>query len=206
MKELTPQQSKVLGFITDTMRRMGMPPTIREIADHFGYKSINNVRQHLSLIAKKGYIRLMRGKARGIEVVAEKVRTALDGSAIDVPLVGVVPAGSPVTAAENIDSYITLDKSLFRGDDLFTLRVKGDSMEGAGICSGDIAVVRQQRNAANNDIVVALIDDDATLKRFFRRNGQVILHAENPKYENIVLGSDRQVSIIGKLVGVIRKY
>jgi repressor LexA len=205
MKELTAEQSRVFGFITECMEKLGMPPTIREIADHFGYKSINNVRQHLNLIAKKGYIRLMQGKARGIEVTVGIARRT-SRNEIQVPLVGTVAAGKPLTALENIDEYVTLDSTLFHGEGLFTLRVKGDSMEGIGILNGDLAIIRQQSTARDTDVVVALIDDEATLKRYFRRGSKIVLHAENPRYEDIVVEQDRQVAVLGKLVGVIRKY
>ena len=204
--ELTGEQQRVFNFIVHCLERLGMPPTIREIADHCGYRSINNARQHLRLIARKGYIRLLEGKARGIEVAAG-LFSRTEGNELQVPLVGGVAAGRPVTAVENIDEYITLDRSMFRGEGLFTLRVKGDSMEGAGVLNGDIAIIQQQRTAANGDIVVALLDDEATLKRFFRRGATVILHPENPRYEDIVIQSQGEgVAIVGKLVGVIRKY
>lgn len=203
--DLTGEQQRVFDFVVTCLDRLGMPPTIREISEHFGYKSINNARQHLRLIARKGYIRLLEGKARGIELAVGLTQN-LRGGEIRVPLVGMVPAGKPVTAVENIDEYITLDSSMFRGEGLFTLRVKGDSMEGAGVLDGDIAVVRQQPTARNGEIVVALIDEDATLKRFYKRGSKVVLHAENPQYEDIVLEQDRAVNVVGKLVGVIRKY
>jgi repressor LexA len=204
MKELTSEQNRIFSFLVDCVKRVGAPPTIREIAERFGYKSINNVRQHLRLIEQKGYIRVLRNKARGIEIAVGLQRES--GGEFQVPLVGMVPAGRPVTAVENIQDYITIDHNMFRGDGLFTLRVKGDSMQGAGVLDGDIAIIRQQSTASDNDIVVALIDDDATLKRYFRRDDHVVLHPENPAYEDIIVGSDRAISIVGKMVGVIRKY
>lgn len=204
MKELTFEQSRIFVFIADCVKRLGAPPTIREIAGHFGYGSINNVRQHLRLIEQKGFIRVLRGKARGIEIAIGLERDL--GREIQVPLVGAVPAGKPVTAVENIQDYITLDHTMFRGEGLFTLRVKGDSMQGAGVLDGDIAIVRQQKNATNGDIVVVLIDDDATLKRYFHRGDHIVLHPENEKFQDIVVRSDRDISIVGKMVGVIRKY
>jgi len=206
MKELTYEQNRVFQFISKTVKEMGIPPTIREIAEHFGYKSINNVRQHLSLIQKKGYLKIRQGKARGIELAVGMLRESITDNLIKVPLVGTVPAGKPVTALENIDDYISLDSNMFRGEGLFTLRVNGDSMEKAGILSGDIAVIKQQRTAKNNDIVVAVIEDEATLKRFYKRKNEVVLHPENPKYEDIILNGDKDISIAGKMVGLIRKW
>ncbi len=204
MRELTQEQNRIFGFLVECIRRLGAPPTIREIAEKFGYRSINNVRQHLRLIEQKGYIHLLKGKARGIEL-AVGVERELEGE-FQVPLVGMVPAGKPVTAVENIDGYITLDHTMFKGDGLFTLRVRGDSMVDAGILNGDIAIIRQQRTANDGDIVVVMIDDDATLKRYYHRGSHVVLHPENERYEDIVVHSDRELAIVGKMVGVIRKY
>jgi len=204
MKTLTDEQSRIFDFLVESVERLGAPPTIREIAAHFGYRSINNVRQHLRLIAQKGYIRLARGKARGIEI-AVGVKHALE-EGTQVPLVGMVPAGKPVTAVENIDGYITLDHNMFRGEGLFTLRVRGDSMQDAGVLDGDIAIVRQQRTAHDGDIVVVMIDDEATLKRYFHRGDHIVLHPENERYEDIIVTSTKEVAVVGKMVGVIRKY
>lgn len=203
---LTSEQDRVLSFIRKTRDETGVPPTVREIADALGYKSPNNVRQHLRLIEQKGFVRLLQGKARGIEIVqqaADDFEPDLD--AMGVPLIGAVAAGAPITAIENVEGYITLDKSIFRGDDLFALRVRGDSMIGVGILNGDIVVVKKKDTAEHNEIVVVVIDGDATLKRFIKRDGGLFLHAENPAYEDIVLQSVSSIQIAGKLVGLIRK-
>ena len=222
MKELTTSQEKVLSFIKACQKAHGSPPTIREIAQHFGYRSINNVRQHLRLIERKGYIRLNRGKARGVEVVigfgAESSglpgslgssgssglsglsgllgssglsALAEGGDGIQVPLIGSVPAGEPITAVENREGFITLDSNLFKGPGLFTLRVRGESMKGVGILDGDIAIIRQQQTAESGDIVVALINGEATLKRYIRQNGKIIFHAENPEFADITIPADQ---------------
>ncbi|NLD94490.1 MAG: transcriptional repressor LexA [Fibrobacter sp.] len=203
---LTSEQDRVLSFIRKTRDETGVPPTVREIADALGYKSPNNVRQHLRLIEQKGFVRLLQGKARGIEIVqqaADDFEPDLD--AMGVPLIGAVAAGAPITAIENVEGYITLDKSIFRGDDLFALRVRGDSMIGVGILNGDIVVVKKKDTAEHNEIVVVVIDGDATLKRFIKRDGGLFLHAENPAYEDIELQSVSSIQIAGKLVGLIRK-
>jgi repressor LexA len=204
--ELTSEQDRVLSFIRKTRDKTGVPPTVREIAGALGYKSPNNVRQHLRLIEQKGFIRLLQGKARGIEIIsqaAEDFEPDLD--AMGVPLIGSVAAGAPITAIENVEGYITLDKSIFRGDDLFALRVRGDSMIGVGILSGDIVVIKKKDTAEQNEIVVVVIDGDATLKRFIKRDGRLFLHAENPAYDDIELHSVNSLQIAGKLVGLIRK-
>ena len=205
MRELSLQQKRVLSFIIACQREQGSPPTIREVAAHFGYKSANNVRQHLRLIERKGYIRLKPGKARGIKIVVGLEKDTGKNS-IDVPLVGSVAAGEPVTAIENIENYITLDKNLFKGSGIFTLRVKGDSMKGVGILDGDIAIIRQRSRAEKGDIVVAVIDDEATLKRYIEHKGTVILRAENPNYPDIHISErESHTYIAGKLIGIMRK-
>jgi len=206
MQELTLSQKRVLSFIIKRQKNQGSPPTIREIAEHFGYKSTNNARQHLRLIERKGYIRLIPGKARGIEISRGFEEDVGQGGQ-KVPLVGLVAAGKPITAIENIEDYITLDKNMFKGPGLFTLRVQGESMKGIGILDGDIAIIRQQSAAETGDIVVAIIEGEATLKRYIRQNGHIIFHAENPDFADITIPLDRidEVHIAGKLIGVIRK-
>jgi repressor LexA len=205
MKMLTPEQQRVLDCIVEHQKAVGMPPTVREIAAKLGYRSINNVRQHLRLIQQKGHIRLRRGIARGIEILVAITRDLSGGEVIDVPLVGVVAAGTPITAIENIEGYVSIDRRIFKGEGLFTLRIRGDSMKGIGVLDGDIVIVRQQPTAQQNDVVVAIIEGEATLKRYIREADRILLRAENPKYEDIVVRSDREVLIVGKMVGVMRK-
>jgi repressor LexA len=208
MIKLTSEQQRVYSFMLSFRKENGFPPTVREVASGLGYKSPNNARQHILLIEQKGYIRIIPGIARGIEFF-EGAETAKNGSIEEesgVPLIGSVAAGLPITAVENINGYITLDRSIFRGDDLFALRVKGDSMTGMGILNGDIVVVRKKSTAENGEVVVIIIDGDATLKRFIRDHDTVLLRAENPDYSDIVLSSVNSIQIAGKLVGVIRKY
>jgi repressor LexA len=203
--ELTTEQERVVSFIQKYRQETGFPPTVREIAEALGYRSPNNVRQHLRLIEQKGFIRLLSGKARGIEIVSSATdEIEVDG--IGVPLIGSVAAGAPITATENIEGYITLDKSIFRGDDLFALRIRGDSMCGIGILNGDIVVVKKKNSAEHGEVVVVIIDGDATIKRFMKQNGKILLHAENSAYSDIELLSVNSIQIAGKLVGVIRKY
>ncbi len=204
--ELTTEQQRVLAFIQKYRQETGFPPTVREIAEALGYRSPNNVRQHLRLIEQKGFIRLLPGKARGIEIVSSEPDEIETRSALEFRLIGSVAAGRPITAIENIEGYITLDKSIFRGDDLFALRIRGDSMCGIGILNGDIVVVKKKNNAEHGEVVVVIIDGDATIKRFMKQNGKILLHAENPAYSDIELLSVNSIQIAGKLVGVIRKY
>jgi repressor LexA len=206
MIELTSEQQRVFDFVVAYQRRVGFPPTVREVAEKLGYKSPNNARQHLLLIEHKGYIRINPGKARGIEILTGGSYDEDAAEELGVPLIGSVAAGLPITAIENIDGYITLDRSIFKGNDLFALRVKGNSMTGMGILHGDIVVVRKKTNAENGEVVVVIIDGDATLKRFIRSRTTILLRAENPDYADIVLSSVNSIQIAGKLVGVIRKY
>ncbi|MBN2036255.1 MAG: transcriptional repressor LexA [Chitinispirillaceae bacterium] len=201
---LTAEQERVYSFILEWRAKKGFPPTVREIAERLDYRSPNNVRQHLRLIEKKGYLKIISGKARGIEVHAPFSRVD-DSNGFDVPLVGKVAAGTPITAEENVEGTVTLDRTLFKGDGLFTLRVRGDSMTGAGIFNGDIAVVRQKPTAEHGEVVVAVIGGEATLKRFFKKEDAIVLHAENQAYDDIVITAPQSVYIAGKLVGVIRK-
>ncbi len=204
MKPLTDEQSRVFQFIIDYHHDYGMPPTVREITEGLGYKSPNNTRQHLRLIEQKGYLRLLNNRARGIEILVES-KKEVEQEVYNAPIIGAVAAGKPLTAIENIDGYITLDKSIFKGDGLFTLRVRGDSMIDIGVLDGDFVVVRQQSTAKNNDIVVAIMDGEATLKRYLREPDRVILRAENEAYQDIVIPADRDLVIAGKMVGVMRK-
>lgn len=203
--ELTTEQQRVFAFVQKYRIEAGFPPTVREIAEALGYRSPNNVRQHLRLIEQKGFIRLLQGKARGIEIT-ESESDGMEIDPIGVPLIGSVAAGKPITAIENIDGYITLDKSMFRGNDLFALRIRGDSMCGIGILNDDIVVIKKKTNAEHGEVVVVIIDGDATLKRFMKQNGRILLHAENPAYDDIELMATNEIQIAGKLVGVIRKY
>ncbi len=204
--ELTSEQKRVYSFIIRYRQQTGFPPTVREIAQELGYKSPNNVRQHLRLIEQKGFIRLLAGKARGIEITSfEENVPDEDDESVSVPLIGAVAAGKPITAIENVDGYLTLDKSIFKGEGLFALRIKGDSMNGIGILNGDIVVVRKKSTAEHGEVVVVIIDGDATLKRFIKEGGKIILRAENPAYSDIVLSSSSSIQVAGKLVGVIRK-
>jgi repressor LexA len=204
MKLLTREQKRVFSFVLKQLKRMGVPPTIREITAGLKYKSINNARQHLQLMERKGYIRLHKGKARGIEILVG-VEHESGNNEVQVPLIGAVAAGVPITAIENMEGHITLDRDMFSGDGLFTLRIKGDSMVNIGVLDGDFVIVQQQNSAEDGDIIVAIIENEATLKRYIKKRGGVILRAENPKYDDIVVPSDRGVWIAGKMVGVIRK-
>jgi repressor LexA len=203
MMELTKIQRKIVDFVGRARARSDAPPTVREIAQHFGFKSPNNVAQHLRLIEKKGHLRRNPGKARGIELLNYREPPAQD--MVHVPLIGTIAAGAPVTAVENREGTVVVDPDLFKGQNLFALKIKGDSMKDIGILDGDIAIVAYQQAVDNNEVAAVIIDGEATLKRVIRESRRITLRAENPAYEDIVLESDRDVRIAGKLTGVIRK-
>jgi len=201
MKRLTEPQQRIVDFIADRQAQSGSSPTVREIAEHFGYKSPNSVRQHLRLIEQKGHLHRWPGKARGITVRDRPGRANL----VDVPVVGTVAAGRPITAAENFEGSIALDRELFRERDLFTLRVKGDSMKGIGILDGDMAVIQRGASVENGEVAAVIVEDEATLKRVIKDGPRIRLRAENKAYSDIVVEQDRELHVAGKLVGVIRK-
>ena len=203
MLELTEEQRRVFDLIIE-QQNCGRTPTVREIASQLGYKSPNNVTQHLRLIEKKGYIRRAGGKARAIEVLVRQSRERSDDT-VAAPLVGTIAAGTPVTAIENIEGMIALDRNMFSMPGLFCLRVKGDSMKDVGIFNGDTAIMQKQSSVDDGEVAAVVVDDEATLKRVIRRNGRLLLRAENADYEDITLSPDHDVNIAGRLVGVLRK-
>ena len=208
MKGLTPTQERVVVFITNFRDENSIPPTVREIADHFGYKSTNAVRQHLRLIEQKGRLRLWPNKARGIEVLGDlnDGPRAVGRDSIEVPILGKVAAGSPISAVEDREGTITLDKNFFRGADLFTLRVHGLSMVNAGILDGDLVVIRKQDNPEIGEIMAVSVNNEVTLKRYYIEGNDVLLRAENPHFEDIRVSLEsHDVAICGKMVGVLRQ-
>ncbi|MDD3345009.1 MAG: transcriptional repressor LexA [Candidatus Omnitrophica bacterium] len=194
---LTPKQEKVLNFIR---KRVGerLPPTIREIGEEMGFKSTGTVRDYLKVLIQKGLVKRMNNKSRAIELT--------ERASFKIPIIGTITAGKPNLAYEEIQGYVDAD-DLFLGrlgfDDVFALRVKGDSMIDAGILEGDVAVIKKRPNADNNDIVAALLDNnEVTLKRLRSRSGKFHLEAANPNYAPIF----EEFKVIGKLITVIRKY
>lgn len=195
----TQRQQEIAAFIATEFRDRGMTPTQREIATRFGFASPNAVRTHLRLMEKKGMIERTPHKARSLKLCA--------GAAPGIPLLGKIAAGIPLEAVECPDDMLPVPPQLFRGTDLFALRVKGDSMKDAGILSGDIAVLNRQQDVADGEIAAVLLDDDATLKYLFRRRGTVVLQGANPGFPDVVIRADevRTLRILGKFVGLIRQ-
>lgn len=202
--ELTRRQRQVLDFIRAEIHRCGYPPSVREIGEAVGLSSSSTVHSHLAALEAKGLLRRDPSKPRALEVLDYRdTERAIDyGSVQAVPLVGSVAAGSPILAAENIESTISLPAELAGGESTFILRVKGESMIEAGIMDGDFVVVRQQQTANNGEIVVAMLEDEATVKRFFRESDRIRLQPENSSMEPIYA---RDVMILGKVVALFRR-
>lgn len=201
---LTARQQEILDFIRDRQLRQGYPPTRAEIARHFGFRSPNASEAHLRALERKGAIRLQGGVSRGIHLVESQALSGGDGS-LQLPLVGRVAAGLPILASENIEHHYSVDPRLFRPQPDYLLRVHGTSMRDAGILDGDLLAVHRTPEAGNSQIVVARLDDEVTVKRFYRRGLKVQLRAENPDFPPIEVDLREQELIIEGLgVGVIR--
>jgi len=191
-------QQRILDYIKSEIELKGYPPSVREICQAVGLKSTSTVHAHLNHLEEQGLIRRDSTKPRALEV--------LDGShqrGRSVPLVGRVTAGLPILAVENIEDHLVLPQSLLGQDDCFCLRVQGESMIEAGIYDGDIVVIRQQDSADNGEIVVALVEDEATLKRIFYEDGHVRLQPENSTMAPIIV---ENAAVLGKLVALFRMF
>ncbi|MEW5977776.1 MAG: transcriptional repressor LexA [Acidobacteriota bacterium] len=199
---LTEKQKEVLHYIQDYSAEHGIPPSVREIAQGLG-KSAQAIQQHIESLRSKGFLQHQPSKSRAH--VPIQSRTSRLGQVREIPLLGQVQAGVPVMAEQNLEGTVWLPVEWARGDQVFLLRVKGTSMEGAHILPGDLALVRRQPTAESGEIVVARIEgSDATLKRFYPKVSKVLLKAENPDFQSIEV-SATAVEIIGKVIGVYRK-
>ena len=187
----------VMDYIRKFSEENGYTPSVREIGKECGIKSTATVYSYLQKLQDKGYLNKATNKKRSV--------TLAKSSGVNIPLIGTVTAGQPIFAYENYEDYYTFPAGEFRGEDLFMLRVQGTSMIDAGIMDGDKIVVRRQETAENGEIVVALVEDSATVKRFYRKNGQIILHPENEALSDMIF-EDGEVSILGKVVGLMRNY
>jgi repressor LexA len=198
---LTSRQKEIYDFLLRTIREKGYAPSIPEIGRRFKIASTNGVSDHLKALEKKGYIRRVGKRAFDVlSTLGKPVLTAVK----DIPIVGTVPAGKPFLSEENIEGLLTVPSDMGTGK-LFALQVKGDSMIGAGILDGDRVIVKQQGTAENGEIVCALIEGEATLKRFYKKDGAVTLKAENEKYAPITV-SQGEFRVLGKVVGLMRKF
>ena len=197
---LTERQRRVLEYIKEHILDRGYPPTVREVAERFGYKSPLAAKLHIDALVRKGYLRKTPSVSRGLEAVGLRPYDALR-----IPVLGDIRAGEPILADSNIEEYISLDRKIFRTEGGFGLKVIGDSMKDAGILEGDIVILNPDIEALSGDIVVALLgDDEATVKRFFPAGGKVRLQPENPEMEPMLL-DPADVRILGKVVGLVRQ-
>lgn len=189
--------TRIMDYIRKFSDENGYTPSVREIGAECGIKSTATVHSYLERLADRGLLNKTDNKKRSVSLSRS--------SGVNVPLIGTVTAGQPIFAYENYEDYYTFPAGEFRGNDLFMLRVQGTSMIDAGIFDGDKIVVRRQQTAENGEIVVALVEDSATVKRFYLRGNQVVLHPENEALSDLVF-EPNQVCILGKVVGLIRNY
>lgn len=200
---LTKRQTEVLTFLEYYQRKNQLMPTIQEICRHFGFKSPASVQQHLRLIEQKGFLSRGSRQARAIRLNGDNTEPV-----VKVPLLGRIPAGPPAYALEYIEGKLPLPQNLFRGTGLFALRVEGDSMTGAGIFDGDIAVLSSQFDFADGAIAAVVVNEEATLKRVFRLPNGLRLRAENKKYPDRIVNaeSEHACRVAGVLVGTLRQF
>jgi repressor LexA len=208
---LTTRQREVLEFVRQFMSKAGYPPTVREIGAHFGFVP-RSIFDHLKALERKGYLRRDPAKSRSLQIL-EPASPGIPHSAFripqsyrELPILGRVAAGLPLLSDQNLEGTSVVPQDWVNGDEAFLLKVQGDSMIGAHICPGDQALVRRQSTAENGDIVVALLNDEATVKRIFFRPDGIVLQPENPAIAPIqVKKSEKSFQIIGKVVGILRK-
>ncbi len=205
-RALTARQEEIYDYIKVQTKQFNRPPTVREIANHFNITSTNGVRSILAALIKKGYINRSPRTSRGLEIVHNEAAEAENENSISIPVIGRVAAGQPILAVQNLEGTVTVDRDFIASrKDVFALRVKGDSMINAGIFDGDLVFAHCQTTADRGEIVIAQVDNEATVKYFHPRDEWIELHAANPKYNPIIVRPDREFSIAGKVIGVMRK-
>jgi len=197
---ITKKQTEILEYIKSQILNKGYPPSVRDICTAVNLKSTSSVHAHLETLEKNGYIRRDPTKPRAIEIIDDNFNLTRR-EVVNVPLIGQVAAGQPLLAVENITGYFPIPAEFIPKEEVFMLNVKGESMVNAGIYDGDQIIVKQQSTASNGEIVVALVDDSATVKRFYKENGHICLQPENDFMEPIIVDS---CEIIGKVIGLIR--
>jgi len=205
MEQLTKRQESILRGIHEIYRETGAPPTVRELGQRVGLSSSCTVQRHLDALERKGYIRRNRTKARSVEIIRSPDPSMLRRPSVSIPLIGQVAAGQPILAEENIEEVYAFPADLVTGEETFMLRVNGDSMIEDGLFDGDFVVVQKQSSAEDGDVIVALLGDEATVKRFYRENGRIRLQPANSSMEPIYAEPD-QVAIIGKVILGLRRF
>lgn len=203
MKEITERQKEVLSYISEYTEEHSFPPTVRELSDYFGI-TIRAIQDHIMALQKKGYLSPTQKRARSLKVISEWKDKEDSLYVGQVPLLGSVAAGKPLLSEENLDGYVNLTEPFVRpGKSYFALRVRGESMINAGILDGDLAVVEQASVATDGQIIVAVIDDAITLKRYYKESGRIRLQPENPDFQAIYC---TDVRIVGILSNIVRTY
>ena len=200
--KITAKQKEILDFIKNEILNKGYPPSVRDICEAVRLKSTSSVHAHLETLEKNGYIRRDPTKPRAIEIIDDNFNLTRR-EVVNVPLLGTVAAGQPLLAVENVDSYFPIPAEYLPNKQTFMLKVKGDSMINAGILNGDDVIVVEQNTARDGDIVVALIEDSATVKTFYREDGYIRLQPENDSMDPIIVDDCK---ILGKVFGVMRFY
>ena len=200
--KITPKQQEILDFIKSEILNKGYPPAVRDICEAVHLKSTSSVHSHLETLEKNGYIRRDPTKPRAIEIMDDQFNLTRR-EMVNVPMIGTVAAGQPILAQEHIAGYVPSPAEYMPNTDCFMLKVRGESMVNAGIFSGDYIMVRQQSNAENGDMVVALVEDSATVKTFYKEDGHIRLQPENDSMDPIILDD---VQILGKVFGVFRMF
>ena len=199
---ISKKQQEILDYMKNEILNRGFPPSVREICEAVNLKSTSSVHSHLEALEKNGYIRRDATKPRAIEIIDDNFNL-VRREVVNVPLVGTVAAGQPILAVENIDAYFPIPAEYMPNTDCFMLKVKGESMINAGIFDGDYIMVRQQNVASNGEMIVALVDDSATVKTFYKENGHYRLQPENDSMDPIIVDD---VQILGKVFGVFRMF
>ncbi len=200
--KLSAKQREILEYLKSQILEKGYPPAVREICDAVGLKSTSSVHAHLESLEKKGYIRKDATKPRAIEILDEDFNLNRR-EMVNVPIIGNVAAGLPILAEQNIEEYFPIPVDYMPNEKTFMLRVKGESMINAGILNGDTVLVRQQNTAKNGDMIVALVEDSATVKTFYKEDGHIRLQPENDNMDPIIVDD---CSILGKVFGVFRFF
>ncbi|HIW58756.1 MAG TPA: transcriptional repressor LexA [Candidatus Anaerobutyricum avicola] len=203
--KITPKQQEILEFIKESILNRGYPPAVREICEAVHLKSTSSVHSHLETMEKNGYIRRDPTKPRAIEIIDDNFNLTRR-ELVNVPIVGTVTAGEPILAVENIEGYFPISPEFLKNKQTFMLKVKGESMINAGIFSGDYILVEETPTASDGEIIVALVEDSVTVKRFYKEEDHFRLQPENDAMEPILVPKNTPFSIVGKVIGLFRIF